>query len=509
MSKNLTALIILDGYGLTDNIQGNAVYQHSPYINNLINSYPSCTLNASGLDVGLPQGQMGNSEVGHLNIGAGRIIYQDLTRISKSIDDDDFFTNEEFLTAINNTKANKSKLHLMGLLSDGGVHTHISHLYALLELCKRNNFSDVFIHCYLDGRDTLPTSAVNYLAQLLSKIDELGVGKIATICGRYYAMDRDNNWERVQKAYKMLTQGIGIKATDAISAIKSSYNNGVTDEFVLPTVVFNGDKPTATITSGDSVIFFNFRADRARELTRAFTMTNFDKFETTVNNVTWVGFTKYDDSFDKVLTAYKQVSINNTVGDYLSSLGLTQLRIAETEKYAHVTFFFNGGIEESRVGEIRELVPSPKVATYDLMPQMSAYEVTDKALQYIDKGNIDFMVLNYANCDMVGHTGVIDAAQKAVEVVDGCLQKIVDAILAKGGRLFVTADHGNAEQMLDEFNKPFTQHTTNLVPFILVDNRLKGSTLVNGRLADISPTILSVMGLQIPPQMTGKNLLKR
>lgn len=507
MSHNLTALIILDGYGLSDKTVGNAIYGNSPYITQLLGKYPNSTLNAGGLDVGLPEGQMGNSEVGHLNIGSGRIIYQELTRISKSISDGDFFTNQEFLMAINNAKCNNTKLHLMGLVSDGGVHSHMTHIYALLKLCKLNNFYEVYIHCYLDGRDTPPTSGIEYLTQLQQQIDEIGVGSIATVSGRYYAMDRDNNWDRIEKAYNMLTMGIGKVSANAVEAVKLSYLDNINDEFVVPTVITRNNKPIATIDNKDSVIFFNFRPDRARELTRAFTTLDFNKFDNKVNNVIWVCMTQYDVSFSRVLVAFKPAVIENTLGDYLSSLNLKQLRIAETEKYAHVTFFFNGGVEQQREDEIRELIPSPKVATYDLKPSMSAYEVTDKAIEYINKGNIDFMVLNYANCDMVGHTGVFSAAQEAASTVDKCLNMLIEAILNKGGRAFVTADHGNAEQMIDTQGNPFTAHTTNSVPFIIVDNNLSNAKVANGRLADISPTILYAMGLKVPSQMTGNNLI--
>ncbi|MCH5152150.1 MAG: 2,3-bisphosphoglycerate-independent phosphoglycerate mutase [Clostridiales bacterium] len=512
MNKKITALIIMDGYGLSKQEKGNAIgVECSPYVNYLMNNFPTTTLNASGLAVGLPDGQMGNSEVGHLNIGAGRVIYQELTRITKSIEDGDFFTNPAFLSAIEAVKKSGGKLHLMGLTSDGGVHSHLKHLFALIELAKREHLDNVYVHCYMDGRDVSPTSGAGYVKQLQAKMDELGFGKIATVCGRYYAMDRDNRWDRVEQAYDMLLGKSEHTATDAVQALLDSYDNGVTDEFVLPTVILENGKPVATIENGDAVIFFNFRPDRAREMTRAFTQEGFEGFNLhgKARKVHWVCMTQYDEKFTGVDIAYRPETYANTLGEYLSKLGKTQLRIAETEKYAHVTFFFNGGVEAPNPDESRILVASPKVATYDLQPEMSAEEVCSRAIAEIEKGKYDVMILNYANCDMVGHTGVIDATVKAVATVDECVRRVVECILVNGGRVFVTADHGNAEKMLDENGKPFTAHTTNKVPFIAVDAQLRGKvTLMEGALCDIAPTMLYSMGLPIPPEMTGKVLIK-
>lgn len=502
----------MDGYGLSKQEKGNAIgVECSPYVRYLMHTYPTSTLNASGLAVGLPEGQMGNSEVGHLNIGAGRVVYQELTRITKSIQDGDFFANPAFLDAIEYAKKNGGKLHLMGLCSNGGVHSHITHLFALIELAKRQGLDNVYVHCYMDGRDVSPTSGAGFVQQLQDKMDELGFGKIATVCGRYYAMDRDNRWDRVEKAYEMLLGRSEHTATNAVQALRDSYEADVTDEFVLPTVIVNeSGSPVATVENGDSVIFFNFRPDRAREMTRAFTQSGFDGFSLhgRQRNVHWVCMTQYDEKFTGVDIAYRPESYVNTLGEYLSKLGKTQLRIAETEKYAHVTFFFNGGVEAPNENESRILVASPKVATYDLQPEMSAEEVCNRAIAEVERGKYDVMILNYANCDMVGHTGVIPATEKAVATVDECVRRLVECILSNGGRAFVTADHGNAEKMLDDDGKPFTAHTTNKVPFILVDEELRGkSTLVDGNLCDISPTMLYVMGENIPAEMTGKVLL--
>ncbi len=514
MNKRITALIIMDGYGLSDQARGNAIgTECSPYVRYLMHTYPTSRLNASGLAVGLPQGQMGNSEVGHLNIGAGRVVYQDLTRISKSIEDGDFFENPAFIKAIEAVKASGGKLHLMGLCSDGGVHSHLTHLFALIELAKRSGLDNVYVHCYMDGRDTPPTSGAGYVEQLQNKMDELGFGAIATVCGRYYAMDRDNRWDRVEKAYDMLLGNCENRSANAVEALKQSYEQGVTDEFVLPTVIVKADgAPVATVENGDSVIFFNFRPDRARELTRAFTQSGFDGFNLhgRQRRVHWVCMAQYDEKFTGVDVAFGPETYQNTLGEYLAKLGKTQLRIAETEKYAHVTFFFNGGVEAPNENENRILVASPKVATYDLQPQMSAEEVCDRAIAEIEKDKYDVMILNYANCDMVGHTGVIPATEKAVATVDECVRRVVEAILTHGGRAFVTADHGNAEKMLDDNGQPFTAHTTNQVPFILVDEELRGkATLADGNLCDIAPTMLYVMGDPIPAEMTGKVLLGR
>lgn len=513
MEKKITALVIMDGYGLSSQAKGNAIgTQCSPYVHYLMSNYPTTTLDASGLAVGLPEGQMGNSEVGHLNIGAGRVIYQELTRITKSISDGDFFENTAFVKAIEYTKAHDGKLHLMGLLSNGGVHSHVTHVFALLKLAKQQGLKDVFVHCYMDGRDVAPSSGASFVKQLQEEMDNLQFGKIATLCGRYYAMDRDNRWDRVEKAYDMLTLGKGERyATNAVQALEQSYAEGVTDEFVLPTVITNADKPVATIASGDAVIFFNFRPDRAREMTRAFTQSGFDGFDTKGKNpkVHWVCMTQYDEKFTNVDVAFRPESYTNTLGQYLASSGKTQLRIAETEKYAHVTFFFNGGVEEPNENETRLLVASPKVATYDMQPEMSANEVCTRAIAEIEKDKFDVMILNYANCDMVGHTGDITATQKAVATVDDCVRRVVECVLQNGGRVFVTADHGNAEKMCAEDGSPFTAHTTNKVPFIMVDEQRRGkATLSEGALCDIAPTMLYAMGLPIPAEMTGKVLIK-
>lgn len=511
MNKKITALIIMDGYGLSKEEKGNAVGVNcSPYVRFLMDNYPTTQLDASGLAVGLPEGQMGNSEVGHLNIGAGRVVYQELTRITKSIADGDFFTNPAFLSAVEYAKKNGGKLHLMGLCSNGGVHSHITHLFALVELAKRSGLDNVYVHCYMDGRDVSPTSGAGFVEQLQNKMAELNFGKVATVCGRYYAMDRDNRWDRVEKAYDMLTLGVGVKtATDPVAALKASYDEGVTDEFVLPTVITEEGHPVATIDNGDAVIFFNFRPDRAREMTRAFTQSGFEGFDLHGKNrkVHWTCMTQYDEKFVGVDIAYRPETYVNTLGEYLAKMGKTQLRIAETEKYAHVTFFFNGGVEAPNENETRVLIASPKVATYDLQPEMSANEVCERAIAEIEKDKYDVMILNYANCDMVGHTGVIPATEKAVATVDDCVRRVVECILANGGRVFVTADHGNAEKMLAADGSPFTAHTTNKVPFIMVDGQLRNKTMHQGALCDIAPTMLTVMGLEIPAEMTGKSLI--
>lgn len=501
----------MDGYGLSKEEKGNAVGVNcSPYVRFLMENYPTTQLDASGLAVGLPEGQMGNSEVGHLNIGAGRVVYQELTRITKSISDGDFFQNPAFLSAVEYAKKNGGKLHLMGLCSNGGVHSHITHLFALIELAKRSGLENVYVHCYMDGRDVSPTSGAGFVEQLQNKMAELNFGKVATVCGRYYAMDRDNRWDRVEKAYDMLTLGVGVKtATDPVAALKASYDEGVTDEFVLPTVISEDGRPVATIENGDAVIFFNFRPDRAREMTRAFTQSGFEGFDIYGKNrkVHWTCMTQYDEKFVGVDIAYRPETYVNTLGEYLAKMGKTQLRIAETEKYAHVTFFFNGGVEAPNENETRVLIASPKVATYDLQPEMSANEVCERAIAEIEKDKFDVMILNYANCDMVGHTGVIPATEKAVATVDECVRRVVECILANGGRVFVTADHGNAEKMLAADGSPFTAHTTNKVPFIMVDGHLRNKTMHQGALCDIAPTMLTVMGLEIPAEMTGKSLI--
>mgnify|MGYP005761694559 CR=1 FL=1 len=516
MAKKPYAIIIMDGYGLAPAGPGNAIeLDGSKNVKELAEKYPSATLGASGLSVGLPDGQMGNSEVGHLNMGAGRIVYQDLTRITKSIGDGDFFENPALIKAMDNAKQSGKKLHLYGLLSDGGVHSHITHLYALLEMAKRRGLKDVFVHCFTDGRDVSPTSGAGFVRALQAEIDRIGCGKIASVCGRYYAMDRDNNWDRVEKAYDMLTLGEGIKCENAADALEESYKEGVTDEFVKPTKVYENGRPVGLLEKGDSVIFFNFRPDRAREITRAVSQREFvvpkgTAFErkTGFLETTYVCFTVYDAQFTGIEIAFPEKHIKNTLGEYISSLGMKQLRIAETEKYAHVTFFFNGGVEAPNPGEVRDLIPSPKVATYDLQPEMSAYLVTDKVIEELSTGEYDVMILNFANCDMVGHTGVIPAAVKAVHVVDECVKRVTDKILEMGGAALLTADHGNADRMLGDDGKPFTAHTTNRVPVVLVSDAMKGAKLrEDGILADLAPTLLTVMGVPVPEEMTGKSLI--
>lgn len=512
--KPITALLILDGFGYRKEKEGNAIKTDGvANIKALWDSYPHTLLQASGMDVGLPAGQMGNSEVGHLNIGAGRIVYQEFTRISKSIDDGEFFQNPAFLGAVENCKKHDSALHLMGLCSDGGVHSHLTHLYALLKLAKDHGLEKVFVHCFMDGRDVPPTSGKGYVEQVDAKLKELGVGRIATVMGRYYAMDRDNRFERVEKAYAALTYGEGLTASSAAEAMQQSYDAGVTDEFVVPTVVLTDGKPTATIQAQDSVIFYNFRPDRAREISRAYIFEDFDGFERKNGffPLYYVSMTQYDKTFEgRLQIAFKPQSMHNTLGEYLAKMGKTQLRIAETEKYAHVTFFFNGGVEAPNEGEDRALIASPKVATYDLKPEMSAYEVTDEAVRRIESGKYDVMILNFANCDMVGHTGVMDAAVAAVHAVDSCVRMVVEAIQKTGGRCIITADHGNAEYMWDEKAQvPFTAHTTNPVPCILVDDSRKSVELrEGGRLCDLAPTLLNLMELPVPQEMTGKTLIK-
>ena len=510
MENKVTMLMILDGFGENAEEKGNAVkLANTPNIDKLMKQYPTTRIAASGLAVGLPEGQMGNSEVGHTNIGAGRIVYQELTRITKSIEDGDFFSNEEFVNAIENCKKNNSKLHILGLVSDGGVHSHIRHLFGLLEMAKRRDFEDVYIHCFLDGRDTPPASAENYITVLEEKMKEKGIGKIATISGRFYAMDRDKRWERVKKAYDAIVNGEGNKQANAINAIEGSYQKEVFDEFVEPTIITNGDKPTATISDGDSVIFFNFRPDRARQLTRAIVDPDFDGFETKKIKTYFVCFTNYDETMPNVHIAFKKEQIKNTLGEVICKQGGKQLRIAETEKYAHVTFFFNGGEEKQYEGEDRILVPSPKVETYDLKPEMSAFEVTEKVLEAIESEKYNCIILNFANPDMVGHTGNLEAAIKAVETIDECAGKIVNAIKSKKGNLIITADHGNAEQMIDlKTGEPHTAHTTNLVPLILISEK-EGLKLKQGKLADLAPTILELMNIEKPEEMTGESLIEK
>ncbi len=511
------AIIIMDGYGLAPAGGGNAIsVDGSKNVNALINEYPSSSLGASGMSVGLPDGQMGNSEVGHLNMGAGRIVYQDLTKITKAVNDGDFFENPALIKAMDNALNGGKKLHLYGLLSDGGVHSHITHVYALLQMAKQRGLKECYVHCFMDGRDVSPTSGAGFIRELQAEMKKAGIGKIASLCGRYYAMDRDNNWDRIEKAYDMLTLGMGIGCTDPAQAVEESYSAGITDEFIKPTKVCEDGKPLGLIEEGDSIICFNFRPDRARQITRAFSQklftvpkgTAFDRKTGYINPV-YVCFTVYDAQFEDVEIAFPKTSMDNTLGEYLAKLGKKQLRIAETEKYAHVTFFFNGGIEEPNENEVRDLIPSPKVATYDLQPEMSAYQVTDKVLEELDSGEFDVVILNFANCDMVGHTGIIPAAVKAVHTVDECVKKVTDKILEMGGSALLTADHGNADRLLSDDGSPFTAHTTNPVPVVLVSDKYKDAKLRNdGVLADLAPTLLTVMGLPVPEEMTGKSLIE-
>ena len=510
MSKKPTVLMILDGFGLNDTQEGNAVVQgNTPVIDKLMKDYPFVKGYASGLAVGLPDGQMGNSEVGHLNMGAGRIVYQELTRITKEIEDGEFFKNEALLAAVDNCRKNNSDLHLFGLLSDGGVHSHNTHLYGLLELAKLEGLKNVYVHCFMDGRDTAPSSGKGFVQALVDKMAEIGIGEIATISGRYYAMDRDNRWDRVEKAYLALTKGEGVKAQDPVAAMQASYDDNKTDEFVMPTVIEKDGAPTAVVKDQDSVIFFNFRPDRAREISRVFCCDDFDGFDRgTRKQVKYVCFTEYDVTIPNKEIAFKKVELDNTFGQFLAANGKTQARIAETEKYAHVTFFFNGGVEEPNEGEDRILVNSPKVATYDLQPEMSAPAVCDKLCEAIRSKKYDVIIINFANPDMVGHTGVMEAAKKAVEAVDHCVGRAVEALLEVDGQMFICADHGNAEQLVDyETGVPFTAHTTNPVPFILVNYDPAYTLREGGCLADIVPTMIEMMGMEKPAEMTGKSLL--
>ncbi|MCI8740245.1 MAG: 2,3-bisphosphoglycerate-independent phosphoglycerate mutase [Oscillibacter sp.] len=503
MNKTPTTLIIMDGFGMSASDTGNAVHTaKTPRLDQFFQEFAHTELSASGLDVGLPDGQMGNSEVGHTNIGGGRVVFQDLPRISKSIADGDFFTNPAYNHAMDACLERDSALHLMGLLSDGGVHSHLTHLFALLKMAKNKGISKVYIHAFLDGRDVSPTSGADFVAQTVEECGRTGVGKIATVMGRYYAMDRDKRWDRVEQAYDAMVYGeSAVSNPDPVAAVRDSYAAGVTDEFVEPVVC----DPEGTISDNDSVIFFNFRPDRAREITRTLVDPEFDGFTRQFFPLTFVCNTEYDATMPNVEVAYPRSTVKNGLGEYLSQMGLTQLRIAETEKYAHVTFFFNGGSETVFPGEDRVLVPSPKVATYDLQPEMSAVDVCNKCVERIESGTYDVIILNFANCDMVGHTGVFDAAVKAVETVDMCVGRVVDATLKMGGIAMITADHGNAEQMVEPDGSPMTAHTTNLVPFILCG---AGTELrKDGRLADIAPTILDVMGLACPPEMDGTTLI--
>ena len=501
--KTPTTLIIMDGFGLEGPSAGNAVVNApTPNLDRIFRDFPGCRLSASGLDVGLPEGQMGNSEVGHTNMGAGRVVFQDLPHISRDIESGEFFKNPAYLDAMSNCREWGSALHLMGLLSDGGVHSHITHLFALLKMAKEQGLEKVYVHCFLDGRDVPPSSGKSYVEQLQAEIQKLGVGQIATVMGRYYAMDRDKRWDRVQKAYDAIACGEGTFEPDAAGAVQKSYDAGVTDEFVVPVVCAKN----AQIRDNDSIIFFNFRPDRAREIARCFVDEDFTDIQrrTGFLSVDFVCTTEYDATLPNVTVAYPHQKLVNTFGEYISKLGLTQLRIAETEKYAHVTFFFNGGVEEVFPGEDRCLIPSPKVATYDLQPEMSAYQVTEEAVKRIESGAYDVIILNFANCDMVGHTGVYEAACKAVSTVDECVNRVVEATSKMGGVSLITADHGNAERMSDANGEPFTAHTTNLVPFYIVGASVQ---LRDGRLADIAPTMLDLMGLEKPIEMNGETLI--
>ena len=513
MAKKPVVLMVLDGYGLNSNPEGNAIAMaKTPVMDKLMAECPFVEGNASGLFVGLPDGQMGNSEVGHMNIGAGRIIYQDLTRITKAIQDGDFFENKVLLEAIENCKKTGGDLHLWGLLSDGGVHSHNTHVYALLEMAKKNGLENVYVHAFLDGRDTPPASGKDFVEALENEMAKIGVGKVASLSGRYYAMDRDNNYDRVEKAYDSLVKGEGVKATSAVKAMEASYADGVTDEFVLPTVITDeAGAPLSLVKDGDSVIFFNFRPDRAREITRAFCDDDFKGFARDRKDVFYACFKDYDETIPNKSIAFEKESITNTLGEYLAAQGKKQLRLAETEKYAHVTFFFNGGVEEPNVEEARILVNSPKdVATYDLKPEMSAPEVGMDLVEAIKSDKYDVIIINFANPDMVGHTGVIEAAVAAVERVDQLVGDAVQAVKDVDGAMFICADHGNAEKMLDyETGKPHTAHTTNPVPFILVNYPEAKALREGGALCDIAPTLLDIMQMEQPKEMTGKSLIIR
>ena len=505
MKKPLT-LIIMDGFGINPDSYGNAIKAaKTPNLTRLFGENPTTKIGASGMDVGLPDGQMGNSEVGHTNMGAGRIVYQELTRITKAFTDGDAAQNEALVSAMDAAKKPGASLHLIGLLSDGGVHSHIGHLFGLLDMAKNSGVQNVYVHAFMDGRDVPPTSGKDFVAELQDKLTALGVGRIATVAGRYYAMDRDNRWERVEKAYAAMVYGEGVQNADPVAAVEASYAADVTDEFIVPVVCAGTD---GTIKENDAVVFFNFRPDRAREITRTLVDPDFAGFDRKNGffPLTYVCMTQYDATMPNVQVAFKPQVLTNTLGEYLSKNGLTQLRIAETEKYAHVTFFFNGGVEKEYPGEDRALIHSPKVATYDLQPEMSAYQVCDEVVSRIKSGKYDVIILNYANCDMVGHTGVFEAAVKAVEAVDECVGRTVEATLAMGGTAFITADHGNADKMLEPDGSPFTAHTTNLVPFCVVGTPCKLRT--GGCLADIAPTMLQVLGLPQPAEMTGKSLME-
>ena len=512
MSKKTTVLLILDGYGLNEKKDGNAIMEaNTPVMDGLMKEYPFVHGNASGLAVGLPEGQMGNSEVGHLNMGAGRIVFQDLTRITKEIQDGVFFENEALLAAMENVKKNNSALHLYGLMSDGGVHSHITHVYGLLEMAKRQGIEKVYVHCFMDGRDTAPTSGKGFIADLEAKMKEIGVGQVASVIGRYYIMDRDNRWERVEQGYNAIVKGEGVLAESAVEAAQKSYDEGVTDEFILPTVICKNGEPVGLIKDNDSIVFFNYRPDRAREISRAFCMEEFDAFNRGERvKVDYTCFTEYDVTIPNKRVAFHKVELNNTFGEYLATCGLKQARIAETEKYAHVTFFFNGGVEAPNEGEVRTLVDSPKVATYDLQPEMSLHQVTDNLVEAIKSGEYDVIICNFANPDMVGHTGVNNAVVDAINHVDICVGKTVEAVKEADAQMFICADHGNAEQLVDyETGDVLTAHTTNPVPFILVNADPAYTLAEGGCLADIAPTLLELMGVEQPKEMTGHSLLRK
>ncbi len=502
--------MVLDGWGWTERVEGNAIaHAETPNFESFIANYPHCLLSCSGASVGLPEGQMGNSEVGHLNLGAGRIVYQELTRISRAIRDGSFFKNEELLKAVTAAKNKNKSLHLIGLLSDGGVHSHIDHLFALLELAARESLHRVFVHAFLDGRDVPPANAGEYFDSLRQKLDGLGCGAVAAVMGRYYAMDRDCRWERTERAYNAMVYGAGIRARTPVEAVRLGYARGETDEFIQPTVISSGEnRPVAQVADEDAVIFFNFRPDRARQITRAFVDRDFGCFNRGKEHpaVHFTCMTLYDKTIDAPV-AFKHQLLHNTLGEVLSNNGLTQLRLAETEKYAHVTFFFNGGIEAPNPGEDRVLVPSPKVATYDLKPEMSAVEVTEKFLKHFHSGEYGVIIMNYANADMVGHTGDMSAAVKAVETVDRCLGRVTEAVLEKDGLVLVTADHGNADMMKDEEGRVYTAHTVNPVPLVLISRDAPGIALRNGGLEDVAPTVLHLLGIRQPPEMTGTSLI--
>jgi len=505
-------LIIMDGFGLSDETRGNAIrFAQTPHLDKLFATRPWTKLRCSGEAVGLPEGQMGNSEVGHLNIGAGRIVYQEITRIDKCIEDGSFFENDELMKIVEHCHKNNSSWHIFGLLSDGGVHSSLNHLWALLEFAKKNKLSKVYLHAFMDGRDTSPYGGRGYLEQFLAKAKAIGVGKIATLSGRYYAMDRDKRWDRVEKAYQAIVYGNGKKAIDPIQAIEESYRQNITDEFVIPTVIYENKKPVATVKDSDAVLFYNFRADRARQLTDSFVCPDFHEFpRKRFENLLFVTMTEYDVRFRPyVQVVIKPLFMKNILGEVLQNHGYRQLRIAETEKYAHVTFFFNGGVEKPFKNEDRILIPSPKVATYDLQPEMSAFQVTDRVIEEINTGKYDVIILNFANCDMVGHTGVFQAAVKAVEAVDISIGRLIPELEKNGYQYILTADHGNAEKMLDESGNEFTAHTTNPVPFIYCGKECdKIKLLDNGILADIAPTMLKMLNLPQPQEMTGNNLIR-